>query len=205
MSLTSSLIRRPTPFIIVVTLLAGVAALVVAWSRPVRYETSISFAVNRINQGPTDQYEYDGYYAIQAADLFSQTVVSWFSTPSVLREVYDNAGLSVDVSSLNSLVRRFSTKKEAAQNIIVTFAESTEERAAILAEAVTTTMQERAAALNQTADETALFEIVGTNPLIVATRPNLLLYTFAGLLAGFLVALSTVSVLAYLRALPTEA
>lgn len=205
MSQFASLLKRPGPFLMIVTLVAGLAALLFAVRQPVKYETSISFAANRINQGPTNTYEYDGYYAIQAADLFSQTVVSWFSTPSVLKEVYERAGVETQQRTLNDLTGRFSTKKYAAQNIVVTFGEASEARAKEIAQAVIETMQARAAALNQASDKKALFELVGTKPLIVPTKQNVLLTTLAGLLAGFLVALSVVSLVAYLRGLSAKA
>lgn len=205
MTFFTSLLKRPAPFLVLVTLLAGAAAAIFAARQPVRYQTSISFAANRINQGPTNTYEYDGYYAIQAADLFSQTVVSWFSTPSVLREVYERADVTVEPRSLNDLARRFSTKKFAAQNIVVTFTEGSEERANQIATAVIETMQARAAALNQSSDKKGLFELVGTKPLVVPAKPNVLLYALAGLIAGFLAALSVVSLTAYLRGLPAKA
>lgn len=201
----TSLLKRPVAFLVIVTLLAGLAALIYSLRQPLKYETSISFAANRINQGPTNAYEYDGYYAIQAADLFSQTVVSWFSTPSVLKEVYERAGVDTKQHALNDLTHRFSTKKFAAQNIVVTFSEASESRAQQIAQAVIETMQTRAAALNQASDKKALFELVGTKPLIVPTKPNVPLMTFGGLLAGFLAALSVVSLTAYLRGLAAKA
>ncbi len=205
MSQFSPLLKRPAPFLVIVTLMAGLAALLFAVRQPVKYETSISFAANRLNQAPTNTYEYDGYYAIQAADLFSQTVVSWFSTPSVLKEVYERAGVETQQRTLNDLTRRFSTKKYAAQNIVVTFSEASDARAKQIAQAIIETMQARAAALNQASDKKALFELVGTKPLIVPTKPNVPLTTLAGLLAGFLAALSFVSLIAYLRGLSAKA
>lgn len=199
-----SIFRRPWTSLIFLALVGSLVAAVFAARQPVRYQTSISFAVNRIDKAPSTTYQYDGYYAIQAADLFSQTVVSWFSTPSVLVEVYERAGVSTAPTSLRNLTSRFKTKKYAAQNIVVTFGEETEERARLIAEAVTATMQTRAAKLNQTAEAQALFEIVGSKPVIVATKPSIVTFAVAGFLVGFLVGLTLLSLTAYLRNLPTE-
>ncbi len=198
------LVRRPVPVLLVAAVVGGLVALGLGLRQPVRYQTSISFAANRLNKTSSTEYQYDGYYAIQAADLFSQTVVSWFSTPSVLIEVYDRAGLKSSPDSLTSLSRRFKTKKYAAQNIVVTFSEESRERAEKVAAAVTVTMQERAASLNQTADRQAFFEIVGSTPVIVEAKANLPVQTLAGLVAGFLVALALLSLVAYVKALPAD-
>lgn len=193
--------RRLVFLLVITSLIAAGAALLLGVRQPTRYQSSISFAVNRIHQGGTENYEYDGYYAIQAADLFSQTVVSWFSTPSVLLEVYERAGVSADGDSLTALTQRFKTKKYAAQNIVVTFTEESRERAEKVAAAVTETMQIRSSKLNQTADARALFEIVGSKPVVVTSAANLPALALAGALGGFLAALSLISLTAYLKSL----
>lgn len=194
-------LRRSLTFLVGLTGLGALTAGLVVARQPVRYQASISFAVNRISRVASGEYQYDGYYAIQAADLLSQTVVSWFSTPSVLREVYERAGLTTPIESLSALPRRFKTRKYAAQNIVVTFRESTDERANKIAQAVTETMQNRASALNQTADEQALFEIVGSKPVIVRQPPAVALTVLAGASVGFLAGLAVLSLGTYLRSL----
>lgn len=193
--------RRSLLSLVAATLLGALAAGLFAARHPVRVQASLSFAVNRISTVASQEYQYDGYYAIQAADLFSQTVVSWFSTPPVLRAVYEAAALTADVTSLADLTRHFKVKKVAAQNIVVTITESNRTRAEQLASAVTTTMQSRASALNQTADRKAMFELAGTAPLVVDVRPNTRLWALAGALVGFLVGLSGLSLTAYLASL----
>ena len=71
-------------WLIVIIAITGLAsALVFSILRPAYYDTSLAFSINRINLQTTENYQYDGYYAIQASDLFSQTVMSWMMTPSV--------------------------------------------------------------------------------------------------------------------------
>lgn len=193
--------RRSVLVLVGVAGLGAFVAVGLVLRQPERTQASLSFAVNRVSTVNSQEYQYDGYYAIQAADLFSQTVVSWFVTSPVLREVYAAAGLEPTSDSLNDLTGHFRVKKYAAQNIVVTITESDRQRAERLAEAVTQTMQTRAAALNQTADRKALFEIVGTEPAFATVHPSSLLWALAGLVIGFLVGLSALSLEAYVRSL----
>lgn len=166
------------------TLVATMTAYVVAATQPTKTGVSISFAINQTNKEVTTQYQYDGYYALQAADLFSQTVVSWFSTPSVLRQVYDQANLDPEIQSINSLPARFSVKKYSAQNIVVRYTERTNDRATKLATAMGTVMEQEASQLNQSTDGKSIFQIVAGTPVIAPAHPN------AGLIAAITLVLS---------------
>lgn len=168
--------------LLTVIVVAAAVAYVTAATRPVRYAASESFAVNRINQESTADYQYDGYYALQAADLFSQTVVSWFSTPSVLTEMYAAAKVDPEITAVNTLARRFKVKRYSAQNIVVRFSERNEDRATRVVAAVRRVMEDKAARLNQTSGGKALFEIIGTAPVIAPVRPNA--WLMAGLAAA---------------------
>lgn len=184
---------------IVLILIAGAGALAFSLIRPDSYDTSISFAVNRVNKQTTQNYEYDGYYAIQAADLFSQTVVSWFSTPSVVVEMYQKAGLTHPSNSIDSLGGRFRTRKYSSQNIVVRYSAPTHEEADKLAKAVISVTQERAGLLNQTADAKSLYTVAASTPVIVLSKPNVTMNMLTGLLLGVILAVFMSSGAAYFR------
>lgn len=174
----------------IMVVVATVGAAVVAHFQPVRYGVSESFAINRINRQTTTQYQYDDYYALQASDLFAQTVVSWFSTPSVLQEAYLAANLDPNIDSVNSLPSRFRVKKYSSQNIVVRYTESTSERAAKVAQGIRSVMEQRTTVLNQSAEGKALFEIVGSTPVIAPVKVSPLL---AGTIA--FIAMAAISML----------
>lgn len=186
-------------FILLLTAIAVITTLAVAATRPTMTGVSMSFAINRTNKEVTTQYQYDGYYALQASDLFAQTVVSWFSTPSVLREVYDQANLDPEIQSLNSLPSRFSVKKYSAQNIVVRYTERNNERATKLADALKTVMEQKASQLNQTSDGKSIFEIVAGAPVVADARPNIWLAGGVALILGLAVALFIAAARHFLR------
>jgi len=191
--------RRHLAFMIMVVIVVTATAVVSAVLKPVEYRASIAFAVNRINAQTTTDYQYDGYYAIQAADLLSQTVVSWFLTPSVLLSIYDRADVEPMITSLDRFTSRFKAKKYSSQNIVVSFVERERDWSEKLSAAVILVVEEQAAALNTTAENTPLFRITGSQPVIVEHRANPYLAGLVGFVAGWLLALALVEINKYLR------
>jgi capsular polysaccharide biosynthesis protein len=171
--------------LLIVLLVPIIAAVIFAATRPTTYTASIAFTINRINKQPTTEYQFDGYYALQASDLFSDTVVSWFLTPSSIVDMYDRAGINPNVTSLSSLTSRFNIKKFSAQNLNVKFTTQSQTEADKLASAVIQTVQEKTTSLNQSADRKALFEAVGSKPVIVANSKGIIISGIVGLIIGF--------------------
>lgn len=183
----------------VIMVVATATAFIVAATQPVRYASSESFAINRINPESTPDYQYDGYYALQAVDLFSQTVVSWFDTPSVIAEIYRQAKLDPETEALDRLPGRFQVKRYSAQNIVVRFTERTEDRAATLATAVSAVLQARTQALNQDPQGRPLFEIIGSTPVVAPAQPNPWVYAGLALVLSFGLGLLLAAARHYLR------
>ncbi|MBI5404748.1 MAG: hypothetical protein HY976_00825 [Candidatus Kerfeldbacteria bacterium] len=168
--------------------------------QPVRYSTSMSLGVNRVNADQTPDYQFDGYYALQAADLFSQTLVSWMQTPSILVEIYDQAGLPTDVDSIRGLTSRFKTKKVAAQNVVVTYSSPTQAEAEKLATAITAVTTRLTATVNRSADNKAFFELVAAKPVIVKAKMDPVITGVAAGMVGLVLALFLVPFVAYVSA-----
>jgi capsular polysaccharide biosynthesis protein len=185
--------------IISLVVVAVAAALLFSYLTPVYYDTSISFAINRINRQETGEYQYDGYYAIQASDLFSQTVMSWFLTPSVLLEMYDQAGIDPKIASIEELSSRIKAKKYSPQNIVVRYKERDQATADALGQSIISVTQKKAELANQTTDNKALFEVSGAKPVIVQKKPNILMNTLIGLIGGFIISLVAAYLIDYWR------
>lgn len=186
-------------FILALTLLAAVFSFIFAYFKPAVFDTSISFSINRINRQKTAEYQYDDYYAIQASDLFSQTVMSWFMTPSVLLEIYDKAGVDPQIKSINSFTSRFKIKKYSPQNIVVRFQERDDKTAEQISDSILSVISQKATVSNQDADNKSLFEVKGAKPVIVQTKPLLWLFTLIGLVSGFVLSLIIVNLILYFK------
>lgn len=170
-------------FIVLATIIVALAAYLVSVLRPTTYDSSISLRVNRINKQQTQYYD-DSYFAIQASDLFSQTVISWFLTPSVLLEIYTTAGVDPKVESLDRFPERFTVKKFSPQNIVVRFTERDQTTAQKIGEAIPVVIEKKATEINQTADHQALFEVKGERVVTVPTNRQTELMTILGAVIG---------------------
>jgi len=186
-------------FILVLTLLAAIFSFGFAYFKPAVYDTSISFSINRINKQQTTQYQYDDYYAIQASDLFSQTVMSWFMTPSVLLEIYDKAGIDPQIKSIASFTSRFKIKKYSPQNIVVSFKERDKNTAEKISESIISIISQKGEQSNKDAESKSLFEVKGAKPVIVESKPSLWLSTLIGLVGGFILSLIIVNFILYFK------
>ncbi len=186
-------------FIIILTLVAIIAAGGFTYLKPVEHDTSIAFSINRINKQETEDYQYDGYYAIQASDLFSQTVMSWMMTPSVLLEIYERAGIDPQITSTENFISRFKAKKYSPQNVVVRYRERDKQTAQKIADAIIAIVEEKTAAAVQTSDQKAFFEVVGSLPVIVEKKPLLWLNLIIGLVGGLLVSIIAAYTVEYLR------
>ena len=185
--------------IVIITIAAVVSSLVFSYLKPVSYDTSISFSINRINKQETLEYQYDGYYAIQAADLFSQTVMSWLMTPSVLLEIYEKANIDPHISSIENLTSRFKAKKYSPQNIVVRYKERDYQSAEKIAQAITSIVEDKAVVSNQTSDQKALFEVNGAKPVIVEDKPIIWLNVLIGLVSGLVLSIIAAYIIEYFR------
>lgn len=183
-----------------ISLVATLAAFFLSYFKPVVYDASLSFAVNRTNREVTDQYQYDGYYAIQASDLVSQTLLSWFATPSVVEEIYTKANIKPNFNSLNEYATLFSTKKYSGQNIGVKFTEKERSVAEKVAQSTVSVISEKVLDLNKSADAKALFEAVPSPVVIVENKPNVLLNTLIGLSVGLILGLFLAYLVYYFQA-----
>lgn len=176
----------------------------IASFKPISYESSLSFSVNQINKQETQDYQFDGYYAIQASDLFSETIVSWFQTPSFLLEIYTRAGVDPQITSLDGFTSRFKMKKFSSQNLVLKFTEATEEKAEKLSKSIIDHVEERAGELNQNADSKALFQVVGGNPVIVKKELTVSMGMLYGLIAAGAVFLFVTSLFAAFRRMDAD-
>ncbi len=196
--------KKATWIVVVLTIAgAGISFFVSSTRAPV-YDTSISFSINRTIRQNTSAYQYDGYYAIQASDLFSQTVMSWFMTPSVLLEIYHAANIDPQISSIEGFTSRFKTKQFSPQNIVVRFKERDHQTAATLSQAIIKIVQDKAVASNQSEEGQGLFNVVGSEPVIVQKSPMVWVTTLIGGVVGFLLSLAVLGIAYYLRGGPNR-
>lgn len=181
-------LRRRT-LVISLILIGGIVAFALSKLTPVRYDVSVASTIQRVNGQTTEEFQFDEYYALQSVDLVAQTVVSWFTTPSFVVEIYENGGFDPDVRSVNELARRFEARKYSGQNVVISFTQESRESAEKLAQSLIEVVGARVPMLVQDTESSGAFAIVFDEAVISERKPNLTLDTVLGLLVGLFVGL----------------
>lgn len=159
------------------------AGVVVVWT-PSQYRISLSFTITQTAPQETADYQYDGYYAIQSAQLVGDTVASWLRTPVVVFNIYERAQSPAPSQSLSRLTARFRTTNAAPQQVLVTFADSSEETGRLLAEAIVDEVESRAANLNVQPNGSSTYRVVGDEPVVTLVEKLLPLTAGIGVVIG---------------------
>ena len=170
--------------IIAIALIVGILAVLIAEFLPAKYDASVALNVIRVNREETSDYQYDGFYAIQASNLFAETIVSWLETPAVVKDIYEQSGKKGAISGLSSLCGAFKTKKLSSQNITVKFSSKTEEEAKMLASSLVSVVEKKSQMSLETAKKEAVFEVKSADPVIIKRAYGAAITFFAGLITG---------------------
>lgn len=152
--------------LIAAAVVAAVITVLVTVRLPKQPEAVVLLEVYALNQEKTEDYAYDGYYALQAADLFSNTVMGWLTSPSVVEAIYEKADVSLPTRSLRRLARIFSVKSRGAGIVEAQYRASTEDEAMRLATAMGLVLSQRAEQVGQEEEVRFVFHIVPSEPFI---------------------------------------
>ncbi len=179
-----SVFKRQIKLIIVITFVVTLTAFLVTLIIPVSYKTSVSFLISRADRQKTEDYQFDGYYTIQASELFANTVVGWCKTPSITSEVYKKAGFSASEVDIKDLSKKFKAKKTSSQIVEVQFIQKNEQEANNLVYALINTLEEQTNIIYQKKDQDISFEIIASSPVLSESHPNTVLNVLIGFLSG---------------------
>lgn len=181
-------------FILVLTLLVGLAAFIFAITQPVRYKAVVSFELMFGDRPETLEYEYGAYYDLQAAEIFGQHMMSWFRSPAFIAEIYEAADQGYEIETIPKFTGRFQAKQYSAQQIVVEFYDHNPETAEKLGNAVTRVVERHAKEASSINDE-SVFVVKGQKPVVAEAVYNIWLVTVVGVVAGLILAV----ILVYLR------
>lgn len=197
------ILQKHKYFIIFFTAIITVLALVYTSLLDERYKASVSFDILRAGENTTADYQYDDYYALSAAELFGQTITSWFLTPSFIVKIYETAELPPNIRTLESFTRRFKTRQYSPQNIVVTFTDPNAVNAEKIANAVIAVVEEETNNLYTTQSTDAIteasFQVHGNEPVIIAYKIQVWLIALSGFVSGFILSVILTYIMRYFK------
>lgn len=114
-------IKRGWIFVALFGLAAAALAFAIASAIKPEYESHFSYVVSLSQRDDTDNsYRFDGYYALQATDLFAATLAKWVSTPEVIVAAYKEAGIELKTNDPRAISRTVISEKTAPQLVQIT-------------------------------------------------------------------------------------
>ncbi len=159
-----SVLKRKLLVLVVVSALVAAGAYGLTARLPTTYQVHFSYLVALTQrEGPTADYHFDGYYALQATDLFTTTVAAWTTTPEVIVAAYQVAKLPVPTADTRVLLQKITAEKSAPQLIEVTVHDTQAQIAQALAYGLQTVMQKQVELYQQQGSPALTFKIVPTN------------------------------------------
>jgi hypothetical protein len=176
-------------------LLAAAAALITAFlvpRLPKGVDVALTFTVPIPHRPPSGEYEFDGFYALQATDLFAETLAGWLTSPNFVAEVYRRTGLPQPASSVRRLNRVFTARKISGQLVELRFRARSEEEAHRLLTEITEVVAERTENFNEEGRASLTFAITAENPLIIPVHRSAPLRALVAAIVAFVLAANVV-------------
>lgn len=193
---------RHLPLVLIISFVAAMVAAAAAQALAPAPEVHFSYLVSLRQREDAAQYRFDGYYALQATDLFAATLASWVHTPEIIAAAYQQAGLVLTDRDPRSVQAAITATKSSPQLVEVTVRQPIEADAQKLATGLQAVMNEEVAAYHAQGIPAVTFGVVATTPWVgqraVATR----VVTAAAFIFVFIAALNVVLFQASLRLPP---
>ncbi len=193
------IIKKNLKLILAVGAIAALSAFLFSSFQPVKYETSLSLLISKNKTQETDDFKYDGYYALQAGEMLADTIVEWTKSPAVVNAIYQEASVHGNFGSIKSYAKKFTAKKMSSQHIEIKFNSDTKESAEKISSAAVKTINDKIKTLEENSGEEISFLIKGENPVIVEKKPDMLLNLFIGFISGLILGIFIVFGKEYFR------
>lgn len=151
----------------------------------VSYDGSTTLILKQVVAGPEEgqDYKYDGFYTIQANQMFSDSVETWLEAPDFVKLIFDRANLSAP-ESMNALKGIFDFDKVISQSVAVRLNRGSADEVKQILEAMIQVMKEKTESLLVDKNSKPLFTIDTTPVLVLQHEIDYRLQFGAGLVGA---------------------
>jgi capsular polysaccharide biosynthesis protein len=184
-------------FVVLIVLFGGLTGYLTAVQKPT-YQTSIAVDITRHqSQKQTDvsYFQYDNYYNTQAAGAISNNIAGWFSSASVVSEIFVTAGYERPEGSLKDIGKIFTAKKKVADSSVIDISYSSDDsvKADKLIKRAGEIVKSKIAEYNRT-DSSGSFDVFVSDPVVVETPKMVALNSIIAAIIGLFLAFSYASI-----------
>lgn len=192
-----NLFIKEKKFIFTFTFIATLSAFICSYWQQPYYENYISCFVFKKNTQPMTEFQYDGYYALQANTLISESIGQLLNTPQIVNSIYKNAEIDHKFTQIKHYKRHFKITKATNQYIEISYKTSNQEDAEILARATETVIQNHLNQIAQQSAEEINFTANLTNPITIFHPVNIIQNLILATICGLIFSIFTVLIKQY--------
>ena len=196
------LLQKNLRLLIAAAVFGAIALFLFAKVYPVSYKAIVTMYIQRVPEKAENVYSYDGYYAGQAAESYTDTVKGLVGTLDITKRAAEIADLPTDAIFIKNLAKKIKIAKSAPQLVEVTVSLEDREQAKKLALGLAQAASERARLLNQEGDKNLTINIINPDPLVEKSVFNPYLFSLIGALTSFLLVLILICFKDYLKESP---
>ena len=171
-------------YILLFTLLGAVLGLGLVLFIPNTYTATIIVYVHKeVEDSEPDVYSYDGYYAQQASEAYTDTVASVFESGDIMSVALSEQ--NIPSSKFKSFQRSLKVQKVAPQLIEVKLTREDQVEARDVLQAISLKVKDKIYELNNVQVNQYLIDQVNQDPLLTFNQIPWLVTVLVGLLLGF--------------------
>jgi capsular polysaccharide biosynthesis protein len=185
--------------ITVFAILLAVVAGVLAQTYTHQYTASLSFYVYKPHEvAPSGEYSYDGYYAQQIAESYTDTLVGLLENPDVLSQSLIALGINPALD-LSNYKNSLDVEKVAPQLVTLKVSLNDRDQSSRLVTAISNNVRNQVSKFNNQRGEGVEVGLVEENPLLGENQVSPSIAGLAGFLLGLILGIGTVFFRTYLK------
>jgi capsular polysaccharide biosynthesis protein len=148
------------------------------------YESSVSLFIAKDGTQSTDEFKYDGYYALQSGEIIADSVEKMLQSPQIVSEIYQDANIDSDFDKIKRYKKSFIAHKMSNQYVEVSFNSETRENADRISESITKVVKQKMEQTKNSSEDEISFSIERNTPVIIEKKPDVALNSLIGLISG---------------------
>lgn len=178
------IIKKNSKLILIIGIITAVSAFIFSIAQPIKYETSLSLSIIKDKTQVTDNFKYDGYYALQTSEIIADSTEQWLKSPETVDAIYKEAQVDLEFKNIKSYTKKFIARKMSSQQVEVKFKTNTQEEAEKISQAVVGAINNKVKTLKESSKQEISFSVDSENPITVESRPDAILNLIIGLISG---------------------
>lgn len=182
------IIKNNFKLFVLVVFITVLASILFFYFKPISYNTSLIINITRQGSPASTEYNYGGFYRLQADEKFAETVVRWLKSPRIALNILKEAGLENQRLSMRELSNIFKAEKMSSQVVLVSFSSPNEKQASQTSRVIVKNISQNTENLNKNQKEKDWFEIAALEPVIIKNQTNYGLVSLISLIVGLFLA-----------------